>query len=148
MNSHRLLIHAKRCEVPAEWFEMQNPSGPAIVSPTVARSPMFILSMLGLAAGVGIFVAWLVLSIRDKRKGYGPNQEADEHVEPLPRRDWREALPVVEADTPQRCEPETPRGHEATVSPQSQPALKHFKPASSDDDAEDTNPTRRGRHFR
>lgn len=72
VNTHRLLVHAERCDVPQEWLDRDKTSLPAPVQ--VARdNPMLALTLIGVAVGLGVVVG-LVLAGRHRRKrgGGGP----------------------------------------------------------------------------
>ncbi len=67
INSHRLLVHAERCEVPDEWLNKGDadfPSGYA-APPDKALLPSV---LLGLALAAGIIGLWLLISWLRRRK--------------------------------------------------------------------------------
>ena len=67
INSHRLLVHAERCELPAEWLDKGDadfPSGYA-APPDKALLPSV---LLGLALAAGIIGLWLLVSWLRRRK--------------------------------------------------------------------------------
>ena len=66
VNTHRLLVHAKRCEVPQEWLDRQGEQ--PFVSPTPNMgTPLFALTLVGVAVGSGVVMGWLLVRRRRKR---------------------------------------------------------------------------------
>ncbi len=61
INTHRLLVHAERCDVPDEWAE-RAAQGSAVSAgtPSVTDTPLLPFTILGLAVALGLLVAWRV----------------------------------------------------------------------------------------
>ena len=60
VNTHRLLVHAERCEVPEEWLNKGDADFPAGYSdpPDKALLPSILIGLLLAAAIIGGYVAW------------------------------------------------------------------------------------------
>lgn len=68
VNTHRLLVHAERTDVPNEWLEMQDAGNDVpILSPADTGAPIFLLSLAGLGVGIGLIVLNLVVARKMKR---------------------------------------------------------------------------------
>lgn len=67
INSHRLLVHAERCELPAEWLDKGDADFPSgyTAPPDKALLPSV---LLGLALAAGIIGLWLLVSWLRRRK--------------------------------------------------------------------------------
>ena len=67
INSHRLLVHAERCEVPDEWLNKGDAEFPSGYSapPDKALLPSV---LLGLAVAAGIIGLWLIVAKLRKRR--------------------------------------------------------------------------------
>lgn len=67
INSHRLLVHAERCEVPDEWLNKGDADFPSgyTAPPDKALLPSV---LLGLALAAGIIGLWLLISWLRRRK--------------------------------------------------------------------------------
>ena len=67
INSHRLLVHAERCEVPDEWLNKGDAEFPSGYSapPDKALLPSV---LLGLAVAAGIIGLWLIMAKLRKRR--------------------------------------------------------------------------------
>lgn len=65
VNTHRLLVHAERCDVPQEWLDMQDKGDDvSFLTPTDEKVPLVLLSLVGLGVGAGL----LVLNWRASRR--------------------------------------------------------------------------------
>lgn len=61
INTHRLLVHAERCEIPEEWTELATQGGATTVGKTsVVDTPLLPFTIIGLAVALGLLVAWRV----------------------------------------------------------------------------------------
>lgn len=73
INTHRLLVHAERCEMPAEWNEGDRETTDyASTSPEV---PLLQFSLLGLAIALGMIASWAIsrrVRHRLERRGLEP----------------------------------------------------------------------------
>lgn len=69
INSHRLLVHAERCEVPAEWLDKGDADFPSGYTepPDKALLPSVLLGLLLAALVIGIYV--LVSKLRSRGRG-------------------------------------------------------------------------------
>ena len=68
VNTHRLLVHAERCELPASWGEVDREATEA--SAAAPDAPLLEFTLLGLAVAVGLLVAW-ALARRARRGAAG-----------------------------------------------------------------------------
>jgi sortase A len=71
VNTHRLLVHAERCDVPQEWLDMQGQANDVpLLSPADEGAPIVVLSLLGLGIGAGLLaLRWIVT----RRRGCAPS---------------------------------------------------------------------------
>lgn len=70
VNTHRLLVHAERCELPEEWLESEREeSAQLYVEPSRALLP---LVLAGAGGGIGIIVARAYLRVRRRKKRRQP----------------------------------------------------------------------------
>ncbi|MCH3948393.1 MAG: class C sortase [Olsenella sp.] len=78
VNTHRLLVHAERCEVPQEWLDMQNQADDVpLLSPADEGAPLVVLSLIGLGAGAGlILLSWATA----RRGGKRPSSRGPRHM--------------------------------------------------------------------
>lgn len=67
VNTHRLLVHAERCELPASWGEVDREATEA--SAAAPDAPLLEFTLLGLAVAAGLLVAWALA--RRARRGNG-----------------------------------------------------------------------------
>ena len=67
VNTHRLLVHAERCELPASWDEVDREATEA--SAAAPDVPLLEFTLLGLAVATGLLVAWALA--RRARRGNG-----------------------------------------------------------------------------
>lgn len=67
VNTHRLLVHAERCELPASWGEVDREATEA--SAAAPDVPLLEFTLLGLAVAAGLLVAWALA--RRARRGNG-----------------------------------------------------------------------------
>ena len=69
INSHRLLVHAERCDLPAEWLDKGEADFPSGYSepPDKALLPSVLLGLLLAALIIGVYV--LVSKLRERRDG-------------------------------------------------------------------------------
>jgi len=67
INTHRLLVHAKRIKVPQEWYDMleEGDRPPRMFTPSVT-TPVWIYGLFGL--GLGILVLSVILFVRWRRR--------------------------------------------------------------------------------
>lgn len=74
VNTHRLLVHAERCEVPQEWLDMQKEGDHVpLLTPSDKGAPLVLLSLLGLGVGIGLLILrWIVVRGRAKAPGHTP----------------------------------------------------------------------------
>lgn len=77
VNTHRLLVHAERCEVPQEWLDMQGKADDVpLLSPADEGAPLIVFSLIGLGVGIGLLVLrWAVVRRRDRDSSYTPRHE-------------------------------------------------------------------------
>lgn len=68
VNTHRLLVHAERCDLPAEWTEGGDREATVAASST-PDVPLLQFTLLGLAVAAGLLVAWALA--RRARRGSG-----------------------------------------------------------------------------
>lgn len=66
INTHRLLVHAERCEVPDEWLNRNN-NDSTPVTQGVRDNPILAMILIGLAVGLGVVVGLLLVG-RHRRK--------------------------------------------------------------------------------
>lgn len=66
INTHRLLVHAERCDVPDEWLN-RNKTDSTPVTQSVRDNPILAMTLIGLAVGLGVVVG-LLLVARHRRK--------------------------------------------------------------------------------
>jgi sortase A len=78
VNTHRLLVHAERCEVPQEWLDMQDQTDDVpLLSPADEGAPLVVLSLIGLGAGAGlILLSWATA----RRGGKRPSPRSPRHM--------------------------------------------------------------------
>ena len=78
VNTHRLLVHAERCEVPQEWLGMQDQTDDVpLLSPADEGAPLVVLSLIGLGAGAGlILLSWATA----RRGGKRPSSRGPRHM--------------------------------------------------------------------
>ena len=78
VNTHRLLVHAERCEVPQEWLDMQDQADDVpLLSPADEGAPLVVLSLIGLGAGAGlILLSWATA----RRGGKRPSSRSPRHM--------------------------------------------------------------------
>lgn len=78
VNTHRLLVHAERCEVPQEWLDIQNQADDVpLLSPADEGAPLVVLSLIGLGAGAGlILLSWATA----RRGGKRPSSRGPRHM--------------------------------------------------------------------
>ena len=67
VNTHRLLVHAERCDVPEEWLERQERRDVPLVPGADARVPLTMLTLIGLGIGAGLVVLFLLIRHRRRR---------------------------------------------------------------------------------
>lgn len=60
VNSHRLLVHAERCEVPAEWYDRDGDRAVPLVPSGNQEAPLVVAALLGAACGIGLVAAYLI----------------------------------------------------------------------------------------
>lgn len=65
VNTHRLLVHAERCELPAEWGE-KDEANTAAASAEV-EVPLLEFTLIGLAIALGLLTSWLIVSRKRRR---------------------------------------------------------------------------------
>ena len=77
VNTHRLLVHAERCDVPQEWLDMQDTADDVpLLSPADESAPLIVFSLIGLGVGIGLLVLrWAVVRRRDRDSSYTPRHE-------------------------------------------------------------------------
>lgn len=66
INTHRLLVHAERCDVPDEWLNRNN-NDSTPVTQSVRDNPILAMTLIGLAVGLGVVVGLLLVG-RHRRK--------------------------------------------------------------------------------
>lgn len=69
VNTHRLLVHAERCEVPAEWYEKDE--GQTAASSTDPGVPLLEFTLAGLAIAAGLIASWALARRHRRRRGAG-----------------------------------------------------------------------------
>lgn len=67
VNTHRLLVHAERCDVPEEWNEKRDTSMPP-ESRLYFETPLFILTLVGLVIGISLIIGLIFIRRRYKKK--------------------------------------------------------------------------------
>lgn len=67
INTHRLLVHAERCDVPDEWLNRDKTDLPATVQ-HVRDNPLLALTLIGVAVGLGVIVGLLLVRRHHKRR--------------------------------------------------------------------------------
>lgn len=77
VNTHRLLVHAERCDVPQEWLDMQDKVDDVpLLSPADQSAPLIVFSLIGLGVGIGLLVLrWAVVRKRERDSSYVPRHE-------------------------------------------------------------------------
>lgn len=60
VNTHRLLVHAERCEVPAEFYDRDGDRQVPLLPSHDHGAPFKIAALLGAGAGLGIVIAQLI----------------------------------------------------------------------------------------
>lgn len=77
VNTHRLLVHAERCDVPQEWLDMQDTADDVpLLSPADQSAPLIVFSLIGLGVGIGLLVLrWAVVRKRERDSSYVPRHE-------------------------------------------------------------------------
>ena len=60
VNTHRLLVHAERCDVPAEFYDRDDDRAVPLLPAHDQGAPIKIAALLGAGAGLGIVVAQIV----------------------------------------------------------------------------------------
>jgi sortase A len=77
VNTHRLLVHAERCEVPQEWLDMQDTADDVpLLSPADESAPLIVFTLIGLGVGIGLLVLrWAVVRKRERDSSYVPRHE-------------------------------------------------------------------------
>ena len=78
VNTHRLLVHAERCEVPQEWLDMQGKADDVpLLSPADEGAPLVVLSLIGLGVGAGLVIlSWATA----RRGGKRPSSRGPRHM--------------------------------------------------------------------
>lgn len=66
VNTHRLLVHAERCEVPAEWYEKDQ--GQTSTASSAPAAPLLEFTLVGLAIAAGLGLSYAVASRRARRR--------------------------------------------------------------------------------
>lgn len=74
VNTHRLLVHAERCELPVEWGEKDEAE--TAVASAEPEVPLLEFTLIGLAIALGLLVSWLIVS-RDRRGGARASRESE-----------------------------------------------------------------------
>lgn len=70
VNTHRLLVHARRCEIPEEWLRMKEGlSTVPFVPETVATTPKFIFTVVGLVLGLALLAVCALLARYFRKHG-------------------------------------------------------------------------------
>lgn len=77
INTHRLLVHAERCEVPQEWLD-RNASDDGLVASGSSgfRLPIWTLSLLGAVAGLAVILVICLIRRRKQRNASKPVRPA------------------------------------------------------------------------
>lgn len=60
VNTHRLLVHAERCDVPPEWYDRDGDRTVPLLPSHDQGAPFKIAALLGAGAGLGIVIAQLI----------------------------------------------------------------------------------------
>lgn len=69
VNTHRLLVHAERCDVPQEWLDMQDKKDDVpLLSPADEGAPLLVFSLMGAGVGAGLIVLCLIAARAKKRR--------------------------------------------------------------------------------
>lgn len=82
VNTHRLLVHARRCEMPEEWLRMKAARATVPLAPeTVAATPKFIFTAMGLLFGIALLaVVRAVVRAFPHHKGSEPQRKRPQHA--------------------------------------------------------------------
>lgn len=74
VNTHRLLVHAKRCRIPQKWLDMQKKKDDVpLVSPADKGAPLMVFSLIGAGIGAGLIVLCMIAARERKRTtAHGP----------------------------------------------------------------------------
>lgn len=133
VNTHRLLVHARRCDIPEAWLRMKEaPAVVPFISETVAETPKFMFTAAGLGASLVLLIVWALVARRlRKRAATAPAMPAPSS--PAPRH-ARHAVPATAPAQPRRQSAPVRRPSAATVPERTNTAAQ-------------TTP-RRGAHFR
>ena len=67
INTHRLLVHAERCDVPQEWLDMQETGQDSSTSTATSDSSMVWLTVLGVGCGLLVVLFALLVARRRRR---------------------------------------------------------------------------------
>lgn len=67
VNTHRLLVHAERCDVPQEWLDRSGTRDVPVVPGSDNRVPLTMLTLVGLGIGVGLVVLFLLVWLYRRR---------------------------------------------------------------------------------
>ena len=57
VNTHRLLVHAERTDVPAEWADRDSGEAPAPAPASLGETPLLPFTLVGLAIALGVLLA-------------------------------------------------------------------------------------------
>lgn len=68
INSHRLLVHAERCEVPQDWIDRKNNGDTALPFPYESGSGSFPPFVIGAFVALGILLAAGLVRILKRRR--------------------------------------------------------------------------------
>ena len=60
VNSHRLLVHAKRCEVPQEWYDRDKNANPGLIENFKNEPPVIFWSIIGLLIALVVLIASVI----------------------------------------------------------------------------------------
>lgn len=79
VNTHRLLVHAERCDVPQEWLDMQDKKDDVpLLSPADEGAPLLVFSLIGAGIGAGLIVLCLIAARAKKRRSVPAPKHARE----------------------------------------------------------------------
>ena len=154
VNTHRLLVHARRCEIPEEWLRMKETRATVPLVPgTVAATPKFIFTAAGLVLGLALLAVCTLLARYFRKHGVATPQtpqiarnmaamtSVPSVVTPIPEREANGTLRHVHHAAP------SSESLQATY--EASPSSPHAATTEAAYTGADTRPTpRRGAHFR
>lgn len=69
VNTHRLLVHGRRCPIPSEWLKLRETVHVVPLIPqAVMETPKFIFTAIGLVAGLLLLIVWALVARRLRKR--------------------------------------------------------------------------------